>query len=315
MSKPSLLALGECLVEMVFQPDGTMKVSFAGDTYNALVYAKRWCNDLVAHYCTATGEDTFSKQMRREWRKHGIGGEYALSAAGFNAGLYLIETDSEGDRRFVYWRNQSAATQMVKLGLGEADFFPIVDMVFFSGIGLGILDHEDKSILLNSLEKMKDKGVKVAFDPNYRPTLWRDASEAREWIESAYAISDIVLPGMDDHFDIFGHKTVEEVHLTMQKFDVAEYVIKAGEQGVYGYYDGKLAFHTPFKPAKRQVDSTAAGDSFAGIYLVNRIKDVEMEKAATLAAEVAGLVVQHSGAIIDKQLFDEFMQTYGGVKV
>ncbi|GAB5379460.1 MAG: sugar kinase [Aliiglaciecola sp.] len=312
MSNPSLLAIGECLVEMVVQTDGRIKTSFAGDTYNALVYAKRWCSDLAAHFCTATGEDTFSIQMRREWQKHGIANDFALSTPSFNAGLYLIETDAEGDRRFVYWRNQSAATQMIKLGVGDSDFLPKVDIIFFSGIGLGILDDTDKTRLLKNLEKVKQKGVKVAFDPNYRPTLWKDANEAQIWIEKAYAISDIVLPGMDDHLDIFGHKTVEEVRLTMEACNVTEYVIKAGKHGVYGFYNGTETFHNPFKPARQQLDSTAAGDSFAGIYLVNRINGIKMDKAAIHAADVAGLVVQHSGAIVDKQVFDEFMQSCDG---
>ncbi|MDC2890788.1 hypothetical protein [Psychrosphaera algicola] len=37
----TLMAIGECMMELVEQSDDLLQRSYAGDTYNALVYAKR----------------------------------------------------------------------------------------------------------------------------------------------------------------------------------------------------------------------------------------------------------------------------------
>ncbi|MCV5887436.1 PfkB family carbohydrate kinase, partial [Escherichia coli] len=86
----------------------------------------------------------------------------------------LIQLDDQGERTFLYWRNQSAARYllqhpnfgMVKQALNQ------VDAVFLSGISLAILPEEDRISLLNLLVELKTQGVEIAFDSNFRPALW-----------------------------------------------------------------------------------------------------------------------------------------------
>jgi 2-dehydro-3-deoxygluconokinase len=49
------------------------------------------------------------------------------------------------------------------------------------------------------------------------------------------------------------------------------------------------------------VDTTAAGDSFAGAYLAGRLAGMEAPEAAGLGAELAAVVVQSPGAIIARR--------------
>lgn len=42
----SLLAIGECMMELNAQGDQGFSRAFAGDTYNSAVYAKRWNPEL-----------------------------------------------------------------------------------------------------------------------------------------------------------------------------------------------------------------------------------------------------------------------------
>jgi len=50
------------------------------------------------------------------------------------------------------------------------------------------------------------------------------------------------------------------------------------------------------------VDTTAAGDSFAGAYLAARLSGASAVAAATAGADLAGRVIQHRGAIIAPEL-------------
>ena len=66
-----------------------------------------------------------------------------------------------------------------------------------------------------------------------------------------------------------------------------------------------LFFHVPFNPTPTQVDSTAAGDSFAGTYLISRVNGNSVLQAIENADKVAREVVQHPGAIMNIELYNK----------
>ncbi|EWH08640.1 PfkB domain-containing protein [Catenovulum agarivorans DS-2] len=302
-----LLVVGEGMVEFKQSENGQLMQKFAGDTLNAGIYAKRWSPNTQVGYFSALGSDMFSDKMREYLASENISADAVYQTDSANIGIYAIQTDEHGERSFTYWRKDSAATQMVDLLLaaGGADQLPAADIIFFSGISLAILSDENKGRLLDILAQAKANGSKIAFDPNYRPRMWRDQSHAIEWIEKAYKLSDIALPGLDEHQDLFEQQTVEAVKNYMLQLGVSEFVIKAGKQGVYGYTAEHSACHVPFNPAPKQLDSTAAGDSFAGTYLVSRVNGQSVLSAIENADKVAREVVQHPGAIMDIELYNK----------
>ncbi len=300
----SLLALGEGMVELKLNSEQQLIHKYAGDTLNTAIYAKRWLPEVEVFYYSAVGEDMFSMQMLDYLKSEQLNTQTILSSKEANIGIYAIQTDDTGERSFTYWRNASAATQMIKLlqAAGGVDTLPDVDCIFFSGISLAILSEEDKANLLSLLKNKREKGCKIAFDPNYRPRMWKNEDHAKEWIVKAYQASDIVLPGLDEHQDLFGHQTVEDVKNFMLEQGVSEFVIKAGKDGVYGF-DGDNTCHVEFNPAPKQIDSTAAGDSFAGTYMASRVAKQTQLDSIKNADSVAREVVQHPGAIMDMEIY------------
>jgi len=304
--KTTLLAVGECMAELSFTADTTLSLSFAGDTYNALVYAKRCQANIKALFFTGLGKDALTAKMLAEWEKQGVDGKHAVKVTDNNVGIYLIQNDDSGERYFDYWRENSAARYMFS---DENATLPQADMVLFSGISLGILPEPDKDRLLTSLQELQQKGAQVVFDPNYRAAMWQGQAHAQEWMSKAYALSDIALPGMDDQTAIYNHSSVDEVAAFLGQHGIKEAVIKAGKQGVYGFADKKVTYHSEFKPAPKQVDSTAAGDSFAGAYLAGRLSGQSQADAISQAEDVARIVVQHPGAIIDSSALGKLVIT------
>lgn len=296
----TLLAIGECMVELV--PNGVRECqqSFAGDTYNALVYAKRFAGQLNCELFSAVGEDILSINMLKKWQQEGISSKQVIQTADHNVGIYAISTDQHGERSFDYWRNQSAAKHMMELyekqpfdlGLGKSDW------IFFSGISLAILNDASKHVLLDLLASLKQQDCTIAFDPNYRARMWQSKAHAIDWLERAYQISDLVLPGLDDHYTLFGHTDANDIVDYCQQFAIDEVVIKAGSKGMQVFCQNNLTAQCSFNPAPKQVDSTAAGDSFAGTYLAARMTHHEPQSALHIADKVASQVVQHQGAIL-----------------
>jgi 2-dehydro-3-deoxygluconokinase len=78
---------------------------------------------------------------------------------------------------------------------------------------------------------------------------------------------------------------------------VQEAVVKTGADGAHVMAGGQLR-HVPARPVEHVVDTTAAGDAFAGGYLAGRIAGLQPFDAAVVAVDVAGAVVAHPGAII-----------------
>jgi 2-dehydro-3-deoxygluconokinase len=294
------------MMELSNDHNGDLQRSFAGDTYNSAVYAKRCLPDSTISILSAIGIDAFSQQMKQTWQSEGIDTSLVVETDQAEIGIYAIHTDDSGERSFSYWRKGSAASQMMqyldcsKLQEAANNY----QMVYFSGISLAILSDEDKAKFIDCIAAMRKQGCKIAFDPNYRARLWDSLEHALLWLEKAYSLSDLILPGLEDHEVMFGHQNPEQMVEYFKQYSTNELVIKCGSQGTFVYIDAQQLVHQPFKPAPKQIDSTAAGDSFAGTYLAKRIEGQDPAVALTLAAHVAGQVVQHKGAIMDKDAYD-----------
>ena len=75
-------------------------------------------------------------------------------------------------------------------------------------------------------------------------------------------------------------------------------VITAGEAGAYGITDG-TSWHTPAAPPPGPVvDTTGAGDVFAGAFLAGILQGLPPGRVATGAATLASLIITQRGAQI-----------------
>ena len=288
---------GECMVELVAKQGDTLHKGFAGDTYNTAIYMHRCAANLAVSYFTALGDDFLSSELLVKMDEEGIHTEYVLRSEDRHLGLYMVQTDVHGERTFTYWRQNSAATQSLNLLKGhkvEADVF------YFSAISLAILDNEQKSKLFELIGELKAAGCKISFDPNYRPKLWSSKEEAQKWTDAAYAVSDLVFPGGDDHAELYGHMSTEAILEHLGQFKIDEVVVKNGASSVNILIDNKLDT-VAIQPVDKVVDTTAAGDAFNGGYLAARLTGSSHTDSARYGAKVAATVISYPGAIIDKQ--------------
>ena len=106
---PRIALIGECMIELQHRADGSLQQSFGGDTLNTAVYLSRALGDNAqVDYVTALGDDSFSDAMCQSWADEGVGLDMVQRLPGRLPGLYCIQTDANGERRFLYWRNEAA---------------------------------------------------------------------------------------------------------------------------------------------------------------------------------------------------------------
>lgn len=299
--------LGECMVELRQSGETTMLQSFAGDVYNSAVYLKRCFPEVKTSIVTAIGQDKLSDKMLSCFQSEAINTESVFRHKNKVPGIYLVETDSSGERSFVYWRSDSAAKKIVSfLNDKVMDTLAKSDMFFFSGISLAIIDDDSREEFWQRLEYLTANKVKVVFDPNYRARLWNSEEQAKQQLEKALGYSDVALPGIEDLATLYGINTAQEVIDFCQPFHIEEIVVKNGPESVVTYSCGQILSHQ-ITPVKNVVDTTSAGDAFNGVYLGARLAGNSIQEAVQLAAKAASAVIQYPGAIAPKQAFEAAM--------
>jgi 2-dehydro-3-deoxygluconokinase len=306
-----VVCIGECMVELRAAGDDSFKRTFAGDAFNTAVYLKRSLPTAQVQFLTATGDDAMSTSMRRSWRAHEIDDALAFAAPDSAPGLYLIETDAQGERRFHYWRKDSAARRWLSLLLevGEKTLWG-ADLVYVSGIALAILPAPDRTLAIALLRRLHGRVGCLAFDPNVRLNLWESPLTATTLLEEAIAAADIVLPSGEDLNALFGIEDPEGQMQQLLNIGVPEAALTLGAEGCIVFSDRQQQ-RLPALRTAMVIDTSGAGDAFNGAYLAARLRNLSPRQAAEQGLAVATRVVTQSGAIVDVSVSHPLNQQRG----
>jgi len=306
MEAQTVYAIGECMIELqrsVSNPG--MDYRFGGDTLNAAVYMSRLLDPARVRvaYVTGLGIDGMSAEMLASWEREGIDTRCVQRLPDRLPGIYMIETDPSGERRFHYWRKDSAARHWLEAPEAGKVLVQLASarMVYLSGISLAILSEADRELLISALAQCRARGGSVVFDNNYRPRLWENAQAAAEVYRRVLAQTDIALLTLDDEHAIYGVETAHQVVERTRGYGVKEVVVKCGAEPCVVWADGQL-FEVAPEPVKDVVDTTAAGDSFGAGYMAARLSGQDPANAARAGHKLAGTVIRHRGAIIAREL-------------
>ncbi len=314
-----ILAVGEVMLELAPAGESNGKkllaLGYAGDTYNTAVYLARL--GVPTAYFSRLGDDPYSAEVLDLMRKEGLDTSSIETVPGRTPGLYLIANQPNGERSFSFWRGQSPAREMFATQASTAlleERLLQIPYAYLSGVTLGILADEARVSLLRMLANFRARGGKVVFDNNYRPQLWRDREHARSAMAGALAVADVALLTDDDESRLWGSGEEADILDRCLSAGVAEVVIKRGPAPVVvatkaedkGYSDRQ---EVAVPPVDQVVDTTAAGDSFNAGYLAARFAGESTVAAAAFGSLCAGVVIQHRGAIVAR---DVFMTAVGG---
>ncbi|MFJ7142112.1 sugar kinase [Pseudomonas protegens] len=298
--KKRIAAIGECMIELQQRHDGSLQQSFGGDTLNTAVYLCRELGQQAqVDYVTALGYDSFSDAMCQSWAEEGIGLGKVQRLPGRLPGLYCIQTDARGERRFLYWRNEAA----VRDCFNTAAAGPILeelqdyDVLYFSGITLAVLGESGRKKLIDLLVEARRRQALVVFDNNYRPRLWASVEQARAAYLQVLEHVDLALLTLDDEQALFGHDYAHGVFAAYP--NIAEVVLKRGAESCLVRCGGE-SYEIPAQQVEQVVDTTAAGDSFSAAYLASRLLGGSPVDAAQAGHRLASRVIQHPGALIPR---------------
>ena len=293
----TVACIGECMIELSQGADNIVTRGYGGDTLNTAVYLARL--GVSVDYVTALGDDPFSEEMLKGWAGEGVGIGRVMRVPGKLPGLYAIRTSEAGERSFYYWRENSAARQLLNLPDTDDLLASLAGygVVYLSGITLSLYGADGRHRLIDALKAARKGAARIAFDTNFRVQGWPDLDVARQVYRDMLAVADIVLASVDDLTPLFGSRMHGEL---IDRMAAGEVVLKLAEPGSVVRYDG-VENSVQAEPVSRVVDTTAAGDSFAAAYLAARLGGIAPLEAARAGHRLAGAVVGHRGAIIPRE--------------
>ena len=295
-------AIGECMLEVQANGFGPAVFAYGGDTFNTSVYLRRCSKpkNIEVSYATGLGTDQLSQSLKKEWQALGLRLDEVEYIEGRLPGMYLIQTNSHGERTFHFWRENSAARayfQAAQTALEKnADN---LDCLYFSGITLAILNDASRQRLFALLERATSNGCRVVFDNNFRPQLWPDRKVAQSVYLQAFASCHTAMMTLDDHQAVFECDSLDDALIHAQGLTISEVVIKRGAEPTLVRQENTIEWlPVPTQVVKQVVDTTAAGDAFAAGYLSRRLLGSMAENAASFGNTLAARVIQHRGALI-----------------
>ena len=237
--------------------------------------------------------------MIASWAAEGVGTGRVARLKGKLPGIYMIQTDEFGDRRFFHWRDNSAARSLMDLPETDdiLDSLANDDVVYLSAITLSIYSAEGRAKLIGALNRAREHGARIAFDTNFRARGWPDPDVARAVFGEAFAASDIVLASTEDLLPLYPYESDEQL---MARIPSSEAVLKLLEPGSIVRFAGVSREVRAEPVILPVVDTTAAGDSFSAAYIAARLAGAEPAEAAQAGHRLGGVVVGYPGAIIPR---------------
>lgn len=289
-----ILALGEPLAEFVALPtqgdDAPLYAqAFGGDTSNAIVAAAR--QGASVGYLSAVGDDPFGQGLRAMWRAEGVDDAHVQTHPDAPTGVYFVRPHASG-RQFWYARRGSAASLYGPDDLPEAAI-AAARILHVSALSQAI-SPTMRAAATRSAQIAHANGTLVSYDTNLRLNLW-SLEEAKAAIEAFLPLADIVLPSDDEAETLTGLTDPEAILAHFKAQGARTVVLKRGAKGaLLDHGTGPVAI--PPGPSD-PVDSTGAGDSFAGAFLAYLLETDDPVEAAHRAAIVAARTVSGMGAI------------------
>src|SRR3954466_11530985 len=157
MSK--VACIGECMIELK-QAQGTepglFSRGYGGDTLNTAVYLTRL--GVGVDYITALGDDSLSDEMISGWAAEGVGTSRVTRLPGKLPGIYMIQTDDRGERRFFHWRDSAAARSLMDLP-DTADILDSLagyDIFYLSAITLSLYNDAGRARLFAGIRRARE---------------------------------------------------------------------------------------------------------------------------------------------------------------
>lgn len=319
MKKYDVTALGELLIDftengMSAQENPVYEANPGGAPCNVLSMLTKLGRKTA--FIGKVGQDIFGKRLKSVLEETGIDTSNLVTDGEIRTTLAFVETFSDGDRDFSFYRNPGAD---MMLRAEEIDMEMVCDTRLFHFGTLSMTHETVRDATRKAVEAAKEAGAIISFDPNLREPLWKSLDEAKE--QTAYGLSRCdVLKISDNEIQWFTgeHDYDAGIRKLREEYDIPIILLSMGKAGSRVYYKDLRVEAEPFLQEKT-IETTGAGDTFCacclhyvlqyGLEGFDEQRLMEMLKFANAAASV---ITTRKGALRVMPSIEEIRVVYAG---
>lgn len=286
-------------------PVENIKLSTGGDALNEAVVAARLKNtgtetrkEAGIYLVSLVGRDEAGEMVLSRCREEGISTEYIIRDADIETGINVVMVQEDGNRSF--FTNPKSSLR----GLGIAH----IPECFPKDAGILCLASIFVSPLLKAGElaeifkRAREQGMIVCADM----TTCKNGEQAEE-LREAFSYLDYLFANREEAQRITGREGLSEMADVLLACGVKNVLIKCGGGGCYTKNrQGERQF--PAVPDTRCIDTTGAGDSFAGGFLCALSEGKSFEECMAWANACGSLATEAVGACTGVQSREQMLE-------
>ncbi len=305
-----IVTIGEILIDLTQtgvnqQNIPTYAANPGGAPANVAVAAARLGADTA--FVGMVGEDGFGTYLAQVLEENGVNTQGLRTAPGATT-LAVVSVNGQGERSFQFMRGADARLTPEQV---DEDLLAQAGILHFGSVSLTA--DPARSATLHAVERARQQGAVVSYDPNYRAALWDSQENAVAWMRRPLSQVDILKISDEEMELLSGSNDPEVCSKVMADKGISLVLITLGSQGVFY----RLGGQTGVVPgvATKVADTNGAGDTFFGAVLsqlslrpqgvLEGLETAELEDILAFANRAASVTCSRSGAIPAMPTLDE----------
>lgn len=303
-NKFDVTAMGELLID--FTDNGS---SSQGNTLFEANPGGAPCNVLamlnkLGHrtaFIGKVGDDLFGYRLKGVLEEVGIDTQNLVMDKEVRTTLAFVQTLSDGDRDFSFYRNPGADRMLKKKEIQDT----LLKNTRIFHFGTISMTHEPvREATKYAVAAAKCAGALISFDPNIREPLWDSLDDAKEQVRWGLLYCDILKISDNEIKWLTGESDYTAgVGLLQEEFHIPVILLSMGRDGSRAYYKDTVIEAAPFLQ-EATIETTGAGDTFGASclhfilkYGIEHLNKEQLKEMLVFANAAASIVTTRKGAL------------------
>lgn len=299
-----VIALGELLIDFTSSaPSGQGNPQFeanpGGAPCNVLAILARLGRR--AAFMGKVGDDLFGRMLKGSIVEAGIdAGALVLDPAAHTT-LAFVQNAPDGDRAFSFYRDPGADELLTPEELPES---ALRSAGIFHFGSLSLTREPSRAATRRAVALAAEGGAIVSFDPNLRPSLWKNLDAAREEMLWGCSVCQVLKVAEEELSFLTTEEDLEAGAAKLRRDfpNIRLLLVTKGKEGSTAFWK-EHQVSRPGYPVEA-TDTTGAGDTFCGCCLhhilewgLENLDGERLGEMLSFANAAAGLVTTRKGAL------------------
>ncbi|KHE75593.1 MULTISPECIES: carbohydrate kinase family protein [Kocuria] len=297
-----LTVIGEALVDVVSREGEEPRAHVGGSPMNVAVGLARLGHDV--QFLGRYGRDEYGRQVADHLTGNGVRLPFDADALPTSVAQATLDETGAASYDFQLDWSLDVSPERIDELLRDTD-------ALHAG-SIGAMLEPGATVVGQALERARGHAL-ISYDPNCRPSIIPDSSDARARAEKIVALSHVIKASDEDLLWLYPHRSIEDSARAWLKAGARLVVVTRGVMGPWAVSRGTGRDGVEVPAARVTVaDTVGAGDSFMAALLsgladrnilgptaasaLDELDSAQLTELLRHAAAAAGVTVSRSGA-------------------